>query len=200
MATVHEAARRSDVEGLRQLLSAQPGLADIGEEGGHRRPLHCACYAGCVEAVQLLLDHGAWLEAGDKLGATPLSQACAAGRVDVVRLLLARGANPLARNGSQMSVLMAAAFGGDSPGSDHVGVIRLLLSDGRVPIDAVDADGRTALHWACSLGRVDRARVLLYEGGADHFIFDESCRTARSASYGLYTVILQYYCWWSASV
>lgn len=45
-------------------------------------------------------------------------------------------------------------------------VIRLLLEDGRVPVDARTGHGYTALWMACLGGHTDRARVLLLEGHA----------------------------------
>ena len=55
-------------------------------------------------------------------------------------------------------------------GSDHVAVIRLLLKDGRVQVDATCTAGGTALWYACLFGHLERARVLLMEGSADHTI------------------------------
>lgn len=74
------------------------------------------------------------------------------------------------------TALMPASMGGNMVNywvPNHLAVMRVLLKDGRVPIDARDEDGRTALWWACSCGLTERARVLLLEGLADHTIADD---------------------------
>lgn len=113
----------------------------------------------------------------------------------MVHLLLSRGADPTQRGRHQRTPLMNAAIGGYVPGSDHVAVIRMLIRDGRVPVNARDCDdgprwhhampvdhGRTALWWACRRGWTERARVLLMKGGADHTIADSRGRTPRKAA------------------
>lgn len=190
-APVHGAAKRDDVEALRALLDAEPRLVEAAGVWG-RRPLHYACTPESqpwfavhasntlkksllcsntpVEAVRLLLDRGGGIDVRDNDGATPLMLACGSGRAEVVALLLARGADPTLRNNRPCAVLMEASRGRQYPGSDHVAVIRLLLEDGRVPVDARDYSGHTALLWACEALYTERARVLLVEGRADHTI------------------------------
>lgn len=47
MATVHDAARRNDVEALRRLLDEDPGLVEKEEwQGTRNTPLHSACRYG----------------------------------------------------------------------------------------------------------------------------------------------------------
>ena len=61
-------------------------------------------------------------------------------------------------------------------------VIRSLLEDGRVPVDARDNNGGTALWSACKCGYTERARALLVEGRADHTIADETGETLMAAA------------------
>jgi hypothetical protein len=56
-------------------------------------PLHAACFNGHYETVNLLLSHGAHVEAKDSLGSTPLHIACAKNRDRIVFILLKEGAN-----------------------------------------------------------------------------------------------------------
>lgn len=182
-APVHEAATENDVEALAALLDEEPSLLHAWDRlymlSPHSRgqPLHFACYAGSVEAVGFLLDRGACVfstHPQGELQMTPLLAACRAGHAAVVSLLLARGADPTLRNEIGETVLMEAISVVDIsyPGSDRVAVIRQLLEDGRVPVDAQDKDGYTALWLACLLYLVEVARVLLVEGRADHTIAD----------------------------
>lgn len=66
--------------------------------------LHLACYKKNREAVVGLLDAGAAVEAGNRMGITPLMDAVRAGDPDIVALLVSRGADPF-----------RAAKSGDTP-------------------------------------------------------------------------------------
>lgn len=181
MAPVHDAARRNDVEALAALLDGEPSLIDAWDQVSGfpliwGQPLHFACYDGSVEAAQLLLDRGASISStytGVRWRMTPLILACEAGRAAVVALLLARGADPTNPE-AKSTVLMntSYSFGLPQRGCDYAAVVRLLLEDGRVPVNAQDENGCTALWFACHFGLIDVARVLLVEGRADHTIAD----------------------------
>lgn len=58
------------------------------------QPLHAAVAGRSLEAVKVLLAHGADVNARQQVGYTPLMGAAAAGRDDITDLLLARGADP----------------------------------------------------------------------------------------------------------
>lgn len=167
MSDVHEAARRNDVEALRRLLDEDPGLVELRDEEVERQPLHVACEAGAIEAARLLLDRGADVSnhAGDY--GTPLILACGIGCVELVCLLLDRAADPSARGNRGETPLIAAASTNlcDYPAHDHLAVVRRLLQDERVVVEARDSRG-TALWWTCLVGEWERARVLL-QAGAD---------------------------------
>lgn len=97
---------------------------------------------------------------------------------------MARGADPaLGSSMGLLTTLTAASAGKTKAGLDHMGVLRLLLDDGRVPVDARDTEGKTALYWACFQGHTDRARLLLVEGGADHTIADNDGLTPMAVAH-----------------
>lgn len=88
-------------------------------------PLILAATAGHQKVVEILLNHGADIEAqSERTKDTPLSLACSGGRYEVVELLLTRGANKEHRNVSDYTPLSLAASGG------YVNIIKLLLSHG----------------------------------------------------------------------
>lgn len=170
------------------MLDAQPGLVhawhdDEDWEAETAQPLHCACSAGSVETAALLLDRGADISAnrdGYSYCRSPLSLACGSGRPALVSLLLARGADPTAEEASEAfsecwwnTPLLVACCSARGARFDRLGVIRLLLEDGRVPVDARDGWGCTALLHACSRGDMDMVRLLVWEGHADHTIADD---------------------------
>lgn len=88
-------------------------------------PLILAATAGHEKVVEILLNHGADIEAqSERTKDTPLSLACSGGRYEVVELLLNRSANKEHRNVSDYTPLSLAASGG------YVNIIKLLLSHG----------------------------------------------------------------------
>lgn len=170
MLGVHQAALEDDVDELRRLLDEDPGLMETADAVTQEKPLHVACYVGSMRAVGFLLDKGADIDCRNRNEETPLLRACEAGRAEVVSVLLDRGADPTLYGQDLWTALMCASYGCERDEPDYVAVIRLLLKDGRVPVDARYREGSTALWWACLYGFSERARLLLVEGVADHTI------------------------------
>jgi ankyrin repeat protein len=122
MSEFFEACARGDAETLRRLLSADASLARAtdprGQFGGWTG-LHSAAKSGRVEAVRVLLQHGAdpnAREAGDHT--TPLHWAAACGQLDIAGALLDAGADPQGSGDAhELDVIgWAAVFG--SPAHD----------------------------------------------------------------------------------
>jgi ankyrin repeat protein len=113
---VHEAAALGRVDDLRRLLGRSKRRASAPSQDGFT-PLHLACFFGHPEAVALLLDRGADIEArsaNTRLpGVTPLHSAVAGGRRDVAVLLLERGADANATQPGGWTPLHQAAAIGD---------------------------------------------------------------------------------------
>jgi uncharacterized protein YndB with AHSA1/START domain len=92
---VFDAAALGRVDRLRELLDADPGLVESLSDDGFT-PLHLACFAGCAEAVRLLVERGAPLERLAEASfarVRPLGTAVFAGNIEVVRILLEAGAD-----------------------------------------------------------------------------------------------------------
>lgn len=179
------------LEELGGLLDADPSLVDAMSEKWDQPPLHAACTEGFLKIVLLLLDRGASINKRDRLGWTALLRASRSGQVEVVSLLLERGADPslVGHDGETALTMAANGVNVREYGCDHTGVISLLLSDGRVPVNArTRKEGFTALYLACLSKRVDAARLLLVEGGADLTI-----PTARGdTAFALCTLLRKY--------
>ena len=135
---VHLAAMNRDtVEPLTGLL-ARGAPADRPTRVERATPLHWAAEQGNVQAMRILLDHGADLHAQQLSGATTLHLAAGRSRnPEAVRLLLARGAKVDALNHLRMTPLLNAAASGQKE------IVTLLLAAGADPKHR-DAAGRDA--------------------------------------------------------
>lgn len=104
--------------------------------------------------AELLLDHGAEVDARDAQGHTPLELALLAGKVQVARLLVKRGA---AFDPQALLLLMAHR------GVSDRDVLRFLLGAG-ARLDGRDEAGLAPLHIAVTQGDLRLAKRLLILG------------------------------------
>jgi ankyrin repeat protein len=140
---VFEAAAVGDVARLRELLDADRSLANAWSADG-AGPLHLAAYFGHPDAVGLLVERGADVDAHARgfNGVAPLNSAAAtsgsdeATSTECVRILLEAGADPNARQGGGLTALHSAAL------SRCAEMARLLVEHGG-DRDAETDDGRT---------------------------------------------------------
>jgi len=91
---IHEAARAGDLPRVRALLAVEPELAKRHDAKHPQTPLHLAAAQGNVPLAELLLLHGADINAVDlTTGCTPLHLAAHHGHRQMIRFLLSRGAS-----------------------------------------------------------------------------------------------------------
>jgi ankyrin repeat protein len=150
---------------------ADPNLRDDDNEIAWT-PLFLAARSCHVETVQVLLSHGADVNARSKMDQSPLHAVCwskqsSAGLTQVVRLLLEAGAHASAGNRRGQTPLHWAAHYG------HVGAVRLLVQYSAL-IAARNEDGETPLDKV--MGR------MLAPTAATH----EICRILQSGRGGLW--------------
>jgi hypothetical protein len=155
---IHDAARAGDVEKVRALLKANPGLVNANDKDTYgKTPLFEAARWGHMDVVELLLSKSAKVNAKDNRGDTPLFGAVSSGHMDVVTLLLSKGAEVNARANDGCTPLHEAAYLG------HKEVVELLLTHKAEP-DAKDKDGWTPLGWAEEHDLKDIANLLRQHG------------------------------------
>lgn len=149
------ACARSDRAGAEAMLATNPALRhQLRPE--HHLMLHRPAESGNAAVLETMLACGFDPEAKDKDRVTPLHRAAMGGHPDAVRVLLAHGASVNALDGMFAATPLIWAVEGRNharPGSDHIGVARLLIAAGS-PVD-----------WTPPEGAPDQERT--FEGLAD---------------------------------
>ncbi len=139
------------------LLLARGAYVDSLDACG-RTPLSRAALQGRVDIAELLLAHGAKINA--QHGGTetaPLHWAASFDRVEMIRFLIAKGANLNAADKDGRTPLHRAAVG------DKKGTVEILVAKG-ADIEAKDSAGKTPLHLAAQYGRKEAAEALIANG------------------------------------
>lgn len=163
--------RDPECERLRIILDHIGPEGDVDAPGafGMTALMHAAMM-GNVDAVRLLLEHGADPNKVGIGGATALGYATVMSHADVGRLLVERGANVNVKGAGGITPLHHAAR------DMHIEYLKELVEAGATT-DVKDANGNTPLHLAASGGDLpgeeeDRRRVinLLLAAGADRTI------------------------------
>jgi ankyrin repeat protein len=89
---IHQAAGGCDAATVSQILSTNPAVLNLTEDGG-RGPLHVAAARCCTNVIKVLLQKGAYIELKGRTGETPLHVAAQEGCVEGVTMLLNKGAD-----------------------------------------------------------------------------------------------------------
>src|ERR1035438_2650529 len=157
----YSAIRENNLTQLKALLhqdeKARKGSANVADDRGIT-PLMYAAEIGSVDAMRLLMDYGADVNAQNAFGSTALMWSVS--DPAKVRLLLDHGAqvNTVARSGR--TALIVAAFTNPS-----AAVVRLLLAQG-AKVGVMDTRHVTPLN-AATFGNDTATVRLLLEAGAD---------------------------------
>ncbi|GIK02837.1 hypothetical protein Aspvir_006899 [Aspergillus viridinutans] len=144
-----------------ELLVAQQNFDPDVEDGSGWTPLMIAASLKNAEGdpiIDLLLRKGADVSVKSVSGQNALHFATSKGNLSTVRTLLANKCSARVKDRrGQLPLHRAAAIG-------SIPIIKLLLEEGKSPVNATDIDGLTALHHAISEGHGDAAIALLKAG------------------------------------
>lgn len=125
MENINELIKNQQLDQIKALLEQKPALANQPAQRGFS-PLIMAAYLNATDAVHLLLDHGAEVNAQDASGNTALMGTCFKGYAEVADLLISKGADVNLRNGDGATALAFAV------NFNQVDVAKLLLAHGAV--------------------------------------------------------------------
>lgn len=150
-----KAAQYDDLGAVKALLDDDPHLVDSRDEYDCT-PLSKEALFCNKDMGELLLAHGADVNAKNRLGETPLLEA--AGCTAVVELLLAHGADVNIKDNDGQTPLLAAAARG------AMETVKLLLAHG-ADVNASDRYGRTPLDRASTSKYKDVVKLLRQHGG-----------------------------------
>lgn len=141
---------------VRALIST--GICTVNSlKDSYSAPLHLASKHGEGAVVQLLVDHGAQVDAQDSAGNTPLHKACEHGSKAAAQLLVNNGAQIDRRDFNSSTPLHKACQGG------YKDIAQLLVDNG-AQSSLQDLFGYAPLHHACEGGHEAIVKMLLDHG------------------------------------
>lgn len=149
-------AASDQIADIESILLAQPNLANCRDKRGWT-PLHYAAFGGQTKMIQILVTHGAGLDATDNDRNTPLHVAASSGNVSTVDVLIQNHAATELRASNGYTPLNSAVF------RDHADVVRLLLEHG-ADVESRDNEGYTPVNTAVWFERTDMVALLLTAG------------------------------------
>ncbi|KAF3910853.1 Ankyrin-2 [Dactylellina cionopaga] len=151
---------------MKLLIAHDPTLVNLmGYRDAHktdpRAPIHVASEEDNIEALRLLLDCGADVEAANWWDNRPLHLAAQTQHfTPVLELLVSLGADPRARNKSGFTPVHNAIMW------NNTGLLEALLRHGKSWMEDATNDGLTPLHLAAKCGK-DKVVELLLKTGAN---------------------------------
>ena len=151
-----DAVHGGDADRVTALLESNSDLVFSAYEYGGGTPLFEAVAHKRKVVAELLLAHGAEVNAKDNFGNTPLHCATIP-ETGVMQLLLAHGADVNAKDNNGRAPLHSAAY------HNHQGMPELLLAN-KAAVNAKDNHGTTPLHVAARCGHRDLVALLLTHG------------------------------------
>lgn len=156
------AVKKNLLREAEELVKQHPEMVPAHDDL-RRTPLHWAAASAGRPMIELLIRHGADVNAADFAENRPLHAAAMfPDKAEIVQTLLAAKANPNAVNRQRTTPLHNAALAGVLP------TVKALMEAG-ASLEAVDNVGETALHRAATGGHVEVMKLLLDRGMDPNF-------------------------------
>lgn len=143
----------------RPVVVGERGTTGVATIYGSTAMHYAAQSDNSICIFQLLLDHGADINARDGYGQTPLSLMASYGQTDAVRFLLRHGAQVNVKDQDGTMALMYAA------NSHYIDILKALLASG-AEVNARDLKGKTALTYSIDPEPSAKVAQLLKQAGA----------------------------------
>ena len=141
-----------DVAGGGFLVLLQKLIEEAGANvntSGKTTPLIATCHSGYIKCAELLLSHGANIEARDDLGRTCIMKASQGGHKELVELLIAHGADKHATDFDNENMLTYAAY------QSSVACVKLALEHGVDVHTKTSSLGNSSVLCAGKMGNVE---------------------------------------------
>lgn len=136
---------------MKHFVQSPTAINEVRFKGSDETPLLMKCNEGDIEAVRLLLEAGAAIEAKKEALMGPLHVAALAGHADVLLVLFQAKADIQAEDQDKKTPLHHAGSGG----------VAMALLKANACIEAEDIKQRTPLYMASADGRIDTVETLL---------------------------------------
>jgi len=150
-----KAAQEDDIETMQALIAETD--VNVRDKDTDSSALDQAVQNGNHEIVQLLISHGANVNAVDEAGRTPLMRVGEDATCDLVWNLISAGARVNHKDETGDTALMNAAYRNNSE------ILKTLLEAG-ADVNMADEDGTTPLMVAAENGRLQNVRALVLAG------------------------------------
>ena len=162
-ASMIRAVRAGDIARVEKMLSTRPGLLNARDDHHRAGAVQWAVVANRPAILELLIERGADLDAGDRHGMTALHSAAIFNRADMVQRLLARGADPYAMGLGYGAIRLTPLHKAAEAGS--LEAVEALLDDGvNVNVLTEGANRVSPLHIAAARGHQGVIRLLADRG------------------------------------
>lgn len=155
---LHFAAFSGDIEMLRLLLEHKPDLNLENLDGN--TPLVMAVKGNQLEAIRMLVNAGADVNCESATGSTAAHYAASMAYLDCLRLLVELGAKTIYADSEAGTLLHWACHSGD------LNCVGAVLYEFKVPVNAADKHGGTALFTALFMKKVEVVEFLVEHGAS----------------------------------
>eukprot|EP00744_Colponema_vietnamica_P005076 GILI01007475.1.p1 GENE.GILI01007475.1~~GILI01007475.1.p1 ORF type:complete len:399 (+),score=141.39 GILI01007475.1:48-1244(+) len=153
---MHFAAFNGDLELIKLLLQYKPNIELVNYDGN--TPMMMAAKVRRFDAIKALVDAGASVNFQASGGATAAHFAASMGDVDTVRYLVSLGAKTIHEGNPTGTLLHWAAHSGS------IKCVGAMIYEFKIPVDAPDAHGGTALFTAIFTKKSEVVQFLLEHG------------------------------------